>query len=270
MLLSIKRTIVVTCIAWCVQAYGSTRLLSERVDEYLRSGDFAAAIVDLEENAQTPDERFALGILVAYKAIIDFGQDARFEEPMKLLRTVSISDPEALAIVQQFDRAGKSSIDSIRWDQILGPYPKLKAPLVVRIERADWEDARVMTVPWEHRVAWVSEMVDRQDADVFARDYLWLLEAGEINERAARQIAYLYLYSTRRMGGYFEGPVVVKDKFKFQFHIEPRIGEGFPVYVDRFTGKVRQAGYLIEEDMKDLLRIFVEVRSKKERQFKRI
>ena len=131
--------------------------------------------------------------------------------------------------------------------------------------KVDRIDPRVIRASLEQRRQWVIEQAKGPGAWMFERDYVWLLSAKSIGTKEARQLAYLFFYSTAMMGGYFDGPVKDGNRLKFAFHSELGPVEGLPVIVDVDTGLTWQEGQAEKVDMIALIRLFTEKRKEEER-----
>lgn len=121
-------------------------------------------------------------------------------------------------------------------------------------------DPRVIHAPLEERQKWVIEQAEGPGAWLFSRDYEWVLAAKSIGSDEATQLAYLFFYSTRTMGGYFDEPVRDGEIFKFTFHLELGPVVGFPVFVDAKTGSAWQEGQKQRIDMLSLIKLFIKHR----------
>lgn len=86
--------------------------------------------------------------------------------------------------------------------------------------KAEMVDPRVIHASVEQRRQWVIEQAEGPGAWLFSREYEWLLTANSIGPKEAKQLAYLFFYSTGTIGGYFEEPVRDGDRFRLTFHSE--------------------------------------------------
>ena len=93
-----------------------------------------------------------------------------------------------------------------------------------------------------------------------------MLAAKTIGPKEAKQLAYLFFYSTGTMGGYFDEPVRDDDRFRFSFHSELGPVTGFPVFVDTKTGSAWQEGQKERIDMLSLIRLFTKRRTEEKKQ----
>ena len=103
------------------------------------------------------------------------------------------------------------------------------------------------------RKIWVREQKDR-DRQRFRSDYEWLLSAKAIGAKEAKQIAYLFFYSTDTRGGYFEEPRLAEGIWRLDFVPEMRPSSASPVFVDSKTGEVWQEGQAVKVDALKLIR----------------
>ncbi len=126
--------------------------------------------------------------------------------------------------------------------------------------QAEMIDPRVIHSSLEHRRQWVIEQAEGPGAALFSREYEWLLTAKSIGPKEAKQLAYLFFYSTGTMGGYFEEPVRDGDLFRLTFHSELGPVVGFPVFVDAKTGATWQKGQKERVDVLSLIRLFIKHR----------
>ena len=123
---------------------------------------------------------------------------------------------------------------------------------------------RVIHATLAERQRWVIEQAEGPGAWWFSREFEWLLTAKRIESTEARSLAYLFFYSTRTMGGYFEEPVREGAVFRLPFHSELGPVEGFPVFVEAKTGVAWQEGQDDRVDLLSLIRLFAKHRKNKE------
>ena len=128
------------------------------------------------------------------------------------------------------------------------------------------DDSRIIQASLEQRYQWVIEQAEGPGAWLFSREYEWVLAAKSIGQKEAKQLAYLFFYSTGAMGGYFDEPVREGDRFKFAFHSELGPVVGFPVFVDAKTGSAWQAGQKERIDVLSLIRLFTKHRKEEKKQ----
>ena len=122
-------------------------------------------------------------------------------------------------------------------------------------------DPRVISAPMEQRREWVLRQANHpRAAELFARDYEWILAAPSIGATEAKQLAYLFFYSTDTMGGYFDDPLKEGGRFKLTFHPELSPVGGWPVYVEAQTGVTWQEGQNEKIDTLSLIRLFTKTR----------
>jgi hypothetical protein len=127
-------------------------------------------------------------------------------------------------------------------------------PYAVRV------DSRVIQASTAERRQWVIKQAKGPCAWMFSRDYEWVLTSKSLGPKEARQLAYLFFYSTGTVGGYFDDPVAEGSRFRLRFHSELGPTEGPPVFVDAQSGSAWQEGQKEKVDMLSLIRLFVESR----------
>jgi hypothetical protein len=132
--------------------------------------------------------------------------------------------------------------------------------LAAQEKKVETIDPRVIHAPLEQRRKWVIEQAEGRGADSFSSDYAWVIAAKSIGSKEATQLAYLFFYSTRTMGGYFDEPVRDGDIFKLTFHSELGPVVGFPIFVDAKTGSAWQEGQKERVDMLSLIKLFIKHR----------
>ena len=126
-------------------------------------------------------------------------------------------------------------------------------------------DPRVIHAPLERRRQWVIEQAEGPGAALFSRDYEWLLTAKSIGPKEAKQLAYLFFYSTDTIGGYFGEPIRDGDRFRLTFRSELGPVMGFPVFVDAKTGAAWQEGQRERVDVLSLIRLFIKHRKEEKK-----
>jgi len=77
----------------------------------------------------------------------------------------------------------------------------------------------VISAPLAQRREWVLRQANQSEAaELFARDYEWILTAPSIGATEAKQLAHLFFYSTDTMGGYFDDPLKEGGRLSSHFH----------------------------------------------------
>ena len=117
-------------------------------------------------------------------------------------------------------------------------------------------DIRVIDASLEERRNWIREQkkLDRLNFDA---SYSWLPAAGQIGEKEALRIAYLFFLSADGGCGGINNGVLTDGVWRFDFRpgLQPRPDfHGFPIFVDAKTGQVWQEGQKTKVDAFALIR----------------
>jgi hypothetical protein len=123
----------------CVSASSSKEA---RVQALLGKGLYREAIVEIERDAKSADDRFALGLLYAFRELEERGEAADFSRAMSLIRSAAPEVEVARHLVSDYDQRGPQVFWIFPWAHMIGPFSERPSPRPVKEPNQPLEPTR--------------------------------------------------------------------------------------------------------------------------------